>query len=88
MSILPAPQPPSLATRLKQGEVSPSPALAGRSPVPEKPESCGQAAPGLRETPEAGVKTLPSKLPQTSPTGWAQMVPAPTETGGGVPLKA
>ena len=88
MSILPEPQPPSLATRLNQGEVSPSPAPAGRSAVPEKPESCGQAALGLRETLEAGVKTLPSKLSQTSPMGWAQTVPAPTETGGRVPLQA
>ena len=84
MSILPEPQPPSLATCLKQGEAAP----AGRSAVPEKPESCGQAALGLRETLEAGVKTLPSKLPQTSPMGWAQMVPAPTGTGGRVPLQA
>lgn len=81
MSILPAPQLPSPATRLKQGKVSPSPAPVDRSAVPEKPESCGQAALGLRETPEAGVKTLSSKLPQTSPVGWAQKVPAQQRLG-------
>ena len=84
MSILPASQPPSPATCLKQGEVSPSLAPTDGSAVPEKPESCRQAALGLRETPEAGVKSLSSKLPQTSPMGWAQKVPAQQRLGEGL----
>lgn len=46
------------------GWVSQAPAPVDRSAVP-KLESCGQAALGLRETPESGVKTPFFKLPQS-----------------------